>query len=66
MSWFDAANIPLINKLDVNYFEPGERGDNAFWQVDEDEERVWQAAGLVAPDVEHEGPISPKYRYPGE
>ena len=65
ISWFDAANIPLINTLDVNFFEPGERGDNSFWQVDEGDERLWQASGLVAPDFEHDSPISPKYRYPG-
>jgi gentisate 1,2-dioxygenase len=23
--WFDAANIPLINELDVNFFDPGRR-----------------------------------------
>ena len=29
--WFDAANIPLMNTLDANFFEPGSREDNAFW-----------------------------------
>src|SRR5262249_27361518 len=33
--WFDAANIPLIRTLDANFFEPGDSGSNAFWQVDE-------------------------------
>ena len=67
--WFDAANIPLINDLDVNFFDPGNReggGDNAFWEVDEGDERLWQAAGLVAEGHGHTGQISPKYRYPGE
>ncbi|MGB0629148.1 MAG: cupin domain-containing protein [Alphaproteobacteria bacterium] len=67
--WFDAANIPLINNLDVNFFDPGNRdggGDNAFWEVDEGDERLWQAAGLVADGHGHTGQISPKYRYPGE
>lgn len=67
--WFDAANIPLINDLDVNFFDPGNRdggGDNAFWEVDEGDERLWKSAGLVAEDHGHAGQISPKYRYPGE
>lgn len=66
--WFDAANIPLINDLDVNFFEPGNRdggGDNAFWEVDEGDERLWQVSGLVADGHGHTGQISPKYRYPG-
>lgn len=70
--WFDAANIPLINDLDVNFFDPGVRdgghdntGNNAFWEVDEGDERLWQASGLVAEGHGHEGQISPKYRYPG-
>ena len=65
ISWFDAANMPLVNALDVNFFEPGEAGDNAFWQVDEGDERLWRTAGLVASDLGHGGPVSPKYRYPG-
>ena len=63
--WFDAANIPLINDLDVNFFEPGSRQANDFWQVDEGEERLWASAGLVAPALGHDGPHTPKYRYPG-
>ncbi len=63
--WFDAANIPLINDLDVNFFEPGSRQANDFWQVDEGEERLWAACGLVAPDFEHDRRHTPKYRYPG-
>jgi gentisate 1,2-dioxygenase len=67
--WFDAANIPLINDLDVNFFDPGNRdggGDNAFWEVDEGDEALWKSAGLVAEGHGHEGQISPKYRYTGE
>ena len=64
--WFDAANIPLINDLDVNFFEPGSRDANDFWQVDEGDERLWAAAGLQAPAVRHEGRQTPKYRYPGD
>ena len=67
--WFDAANIPLINDLDVNFFDPGNRdggGDNAFWEVDEGDEALWKSAGLVAEGHGHEGQISPKYRYSGE
>ena len=63
--WFDAANIPLINDLDVNFFDPGNReggGDNAFWEVDEDDEALWKTSGLVAEGHGHEGQISPKYR----
>jgi gentisate 1,2-dioxygenase len=63
--WFDAANMPLINTLDANFFEPGSREANDFWQVDEGEERLWDAAGLVAADAKPQ-PISPKYRYPGD
>ena len=62
--WFDAANMPLINALDANFFEPGSREANDFWQVDEGDERLWDAAGLVAGDAKPQ-PISPKYRYPG-
>ena len=63
--WFDAANIPLINDLDVNFFEPGSREANDFWQVDEGDERLWAASGVVAADVGHTASHSPKYRYPG-
>lgn len=64
--WFDAANMPLINALDVNFFEPGRREADAFWEVDEGDERLWAAAGLVAADVRHAASHSPKYRYPGD
>lgn len=67
--WFDGANIPLINDLDVNFFDPGNRdgsGDNAFWEVDEGDESLWKSAGLVAEGHGHDAQISPKYRYPGE
>ena len=63
--WFDAANMPLINTLDANFFEPGSRESNDFWQVDDGDERLWEASGLVAGDAKPT-PISPKYRYPGE
>jgi len=63
--WFDAANMPLINTLDANFFEPGSREANDFWQVDDGDERLWDAPGLVAGDAKPT-PISPKYRYPGE
>ncbi len=66
--WFDAANIPLINDLDVNFFDPGDReasGSNAFWEVDEGDERLWQSAGLIAADRGYDETVSPKYRYPG-
>jgi len=62
--WFDAANMPLINALDANFFEPGSRQANDFWQVDEGDERLWDAAGLVSGE-QAPRPISPKYRYPG-
>ena len=64
--WFDAANIPLMNALDAHFFEPGNREDNAFWQVDEGDERLWDAAGLVSGGAEAAVSHSPKYRYPGE
>jgi gentisate 1,2-dioxygenase len=66
--WFDAANIPLINDLDVNFFDPGRRDggtNDAFWEVDEGDERLWQESGLVPLDHEHAARHTPKYRYPG-
>ena len=63
--WFDAANIPMVNALHANFFEPGSRADNAFWEVDEGDERLWQEAGLEAEGHAHESAHSPKYRYPG-
>ena len=64
--WFDAANMPLVNTLDASFFEPGRRDADGFWKVDEGEERLWAAAGLVAADHGHATSHSPKYRYPGE
>jgi gentisate 1,2-dioxygenase len=64
--WFDAANIPLIRALDANFFEPGDSGSNAFWQVDEGEERLWAEPGLAGADLPREAAHSPKYRYAGE
>lgn len=63
--WFDAANIPLVNALHANFFEPGSRGENAFWEVDEGDERLWRDAGLAVEGHGHEAAHSPKYRYPG-
>jgi gentisate 1,2-dioxygenase len=64
--WFDAANMPLIRAVDAHFFEPGNPGDNAFWQVDEGEEALWAEAGLRVPGAPAGGANSPKYRYPGE
>jgi gentisate 1,2-dioxygenase len=64
--WFDAANMPLLCGLDANFFEPGDPGANAFWEVDEGEERLWSESGLVAANSTVASPHSPKYRYPGE
>lgn len=64
--WFDAANIPLINSLDANFFEPGSREEHEFWKVDEGEERLWAAAGLIAANGSPATSHSPKYRYPGQ
>ncbi|MCY4549917.1 MAG: cupin domain-containing protein [Defluviicoccus sp.] len=63
--WFDAANIPLVNALHANFFEPGSRADNAFWDVGEGDERLWQEAGLQAEGHGRDAGHSPKYRYPG-
>ncbi len=63
--WFDAANIPLVNALHANFFEPGSRADNAFWEVGEGDERLWQEAGLQAEGHGHDASHSPRYRYPG-
>ncbi len=62
--WFDATNMPLINSLDANFFEPGDAGDNEFWSVDEGDERLTREAGLGALGATPE-PF-PKFRYPGE
>ena len=64
--WFDAANIPLIRSLDANFFEPGDPHSNAFWQVDEGDERLWAEPGLTGVDMPREAAHSPKYRYSGE
>ena len=65
-TWFDAANMPLICGLDASFFEPGLRGEKAFWEVDQGDERLYAASGLApasdAPKTSH----SPKYRYAGE
>lgn len=64
-TWFDGANIPLINDLDANFFEPGNHETNDFWHLDEGEERLWAHSGIVGADVRHETSHAPKYRYPG-
>ena len=64
--WFDAANIPLVRALDANFFEVGDSNSNAFWQVDEGEERLWAEPGLTGADLPREVAHSPKYRYAGE
>jgi gentisate 1,2-dioxygenase len=64
--WFDAANMPLIRAVDAHFFEPGDPGNNAFWQVDQGEETLWAEAGLRAQGVAASAVNSPKYRYPGE
>src|SRR5256885_4796942 len=64
--WFDAANMPLINALDANFFEPGSREAGQFWQVDEGDERLWEEAGLVPASGVPANSHSPKYRCPGE
>lgn len=63
--WFDAANMPLVCDLDASFFEPGSRGNEEFWKVDEGEERLWAGAGLVPAGLAHEGAHSPKFHYPG-
>jgi gentisate 1,2-dioxygenase len=65
--WFDAGNMPLLCGLDANFFEPGNRQDEKFWEVDEGEERTYSASGLRR--VSDAAPMlpahSPKFRYPG-
>jgi gentisate 1,2-dioxygenase len=63
--WFDAANMPLVCGLDASFFEPGRREDDAFWRVDEGDERLWAAAGMRPADAAHADGLYPKYRYPG-
>src|SRR4051812_5644574 len=64
--WFDAANMPLINSLDANFFEPGSRDAKEFWRVDEGDETVWEEAGLIPSPAPAAPTHSPKYRYSGE
>jgi gentisate 1,2-dioxygenase len=64
--WFDAANMPLINSLDANFFEPGSRDAREFWRVDEGDETVWEEAGLIPSPAPAAPTHSPKYRYSGE
>ena len=73
--WFDAANMPLICALDGNFFEPGSRQDERFWEVDAGDERHYQSGGFLpvtsAADTasRHSAAAashSDKYRYPGE
>jgi gentisate 1,2-dioxygenase len=64
--WFDAANMPLINTLDANFFEPGSRDAKDFWRVDDGEEKLWAEAGLTPASSPPPTGHSPKYRYPGE
>jgi gentisate 1,2-dioxygenase len=68
--WFDAANMPLVCALDASFFEPGKGNTDTgekFWSVDEGDERLYAASGLLpATDPTAERPShSPKYRYPG-
>ena len=64
--WFDSANMPLVCGLDASFFEPGNTGEEAFWQVDEGDDRLWAEPGLAPAGVAHADSSSPKYRYPGE
>ena len=64
-TWFDAANMPLICGLDANFFEPGTRHDEKFWEVDEGDERCYAASGLVPAGDPPKALHSPKFRYPG-
>lgn len=64
--WFDAANMPLICALDASFFEPGSRGNEEFWRVDEGDERLYATAGVASAAQPAAGSHSPKYRYPGE
>ncbi|MGH7087605.1 MAG: cupin domain-containing protein [Stellaceae bacterium] len=64
--WFDAANMPLISGLDANWFEPGLGQPEDFWRVNEGEEALWEAAGMIAQGAALDTAHSPKYRYPGE
>ena len=65
--WFDAANIPLVCNLDASFFEPGSRSEEAFWEVDEGDERLWKGAGMTVPgeSVATAAAHSAKYHYPG-
>lgn len=69
-TWFDAANMPLVCGLDASFFEPGSRSAEAFWEVDEGDERRWAAPALAplpetAATAQPAGAQSPKYHYPG-
>ncbi|MBI3434867.1 MAG: cupin domain-containing protein [Proteobacteria bacterium] len=65
VTWFDAANIPLIRALDANFFEPGDPSANEFWQVEDGEEKLWREAGMIGMDAPRLPAHSPKYHYSG-
>lgn len=76
--WFDSGNMPLLCALDANFFQPGSRADEPFWQVGAAEETAWTASGLrpwrdapgaadgMAPEPRNGAAPPPKFRYPGE
>lgn len=57
----------MVGNLDANFFEPGSRADAEFWKVDEGDERLWAAGGMVAVGAANTSAAaqSPKYHYPG-
>ena len=61
---FDALGSPLTNLLDASFFEPG-TADAAGWDVDEGDERLWAASGMIDPNVAAAPSHSPKFHYPG-
>ena len=65
ISWFDAANSPLMRAFDANFFEGDADGDAEFWKVDEGEDRQWTGAGLAPIDAAAPA-ANPRYRYPGD
>ena len=75
--WFDALGSLISNHLDASFFEPGAENPE-IWSVDDGDERLWAAAGMVdpaaargpaasgEPSVAGDPAHSPKFHYPGD
>jgi gentisate 1,2-dioxygenase len=65
LTWFDAADSPLLRDFDANFFEGGSNDAAGFWSADAGDERVWTGAGLAPLDPPAAGTANPRFHYPG-